>query len=98
MTGSNLPPGVTVSMIPGNRPEDFALEAAEEALLDGLAKFGLMVDEYQVVLDVGIAAVKAARALSMKDCEDLRREVKELNDHIESKEKSNDDQNKGAGG
>lgn len=29
---SNLPPGVTVGMIPGNRPEDMAWETAMERL------------------------------------------------------------------
>jgi hypothetical protein len=33
---SNLPPGVTENMIPGNRPEDMAEEAFWEALYDGL--------------------------------------------------------------
>jgi hypothetical protein len=32
MTGWNLPPGVTESMIPGNRPEDIAWEKAWETL------------------------------------------------------------------
>jgi len=34
MTGSNLPPGVTESMIPGNRPEDLAAEEMTECLYD----------------------------------------------------------------
>lgn len=29
---SNLPPGVTTNMIPGNRPEDIAAEAFQEEL------------------------------------------------------------------
>lgn len=44
MSGSNLPPGVTESMIPGNRPEDFADEAFLGALEDRLAAAGLGVD------------------------------------------------------
>lgn len=32
--GSNLPPGVTDSMIPGNRPEDYALEVLAEEIAE----------------------------------------------------------------
>lgn len=34
MTGFNLPPGVSVNMIPGNRPEDLADEAFWEKLYE----------------------------------------------------------------
>ena len=36
MGGFNLPPGVSVSMIPGNRPEDMEEEAFWELLLEKL--------------------------------------------------------------
>ncbi|HUT88711.1 MAG TPA: hypothetical protein VMY37_04395 [Thermoguttaceae bacterium] len=58
---SNLPPGVTVSMIPGNRPEDGLLEAAEEWLMDELASANLRPDEYETVARVGLEAVKHQR-------------------------------------
>jgi hypothetical protein len=58
---SNLPPGVTVSMIPGNRPEDMAREAAEEILLDVLSVENLSPHEYEIVGEVGLSAVRAFR-------------------------------------
>ena len=41
MSRSNLPPGVTESMIPGNRPED----AAWERLFDEMGSSGLHTEE-----------------------------------------------------
>lgn len=38
MGGSNLPPGVSESMIPGNRPEDLAEEEFCEKLAEALLK------------------------------------------------------------
>ena len=35
---SNLPPGVTESMIPGNRPEDQMVEEYQEAIADVLTE------------------------------------------------------------
>ena len=58
---SNLPPGVTVSMIPGNRPEDIAQDAAEEKLLDSLSVENLSPCEYEIVREVGLTAVKVFR-------------------------------------
>ena len=58
---SNLPPGVTESMIPGNRPEDMARESAEEKLLDALSAENLTPFEYEIVREVGIKAVRAFR-------------------------------------
>ena len=58
---SNLPPGVTVSMLPGNRPEDIAQEAAEEKLLDALSFENLSPLEYEIVGEVGLSAVKVFR-------------------------------------
>jgi len=67
---SNLPPGVTVSMLPGNRPEDIAREDAEEKLLDALIDAELTPSEYEIVRDVGLNAVKVFR-----EC--LKEEVRE---------------------
>lgn len=39
MTPSNLPPGVTENMIPGNRPEDIIFEAYFEEILDNLPEW-----------------------------------------------------------
>jgi hypothetical protein len=58
---SNLPPGVSVSMLPGNRPEDIARETAEEKLLDALSVENLTPFEYEIVGEVGLGAVKVFR-------------------------------------
>ena len=58
---SNLPPGVTVSMLPGNRPEDIAQEAAEEKLLDALSLENLSPHEYEIVRELGLGAVRVFR-------------------------------------
>ena len=46
---SNLPPGVTLGMIPGNRPEDARyeafIEAMEEALYEGGLNLSVMSDK-----------------------------------------------------
>ena len=55
---SSLLPGVGVSMIPGNRAEDIAQEAAEEKLLDALSVENLSPSEYEIVRQVGLSAVK----------------------------------------
>ena len=55
---SNLPPGVTESMLPGNRPEDIAQEAAEEKLLDALSFENLSPHEYEIVREMGLSAVR----------------------------------------
>lgn len=39
MPSSNLPPGVTDNMIPGNRQEDIAAEALYEAIDDKCREF-----------------------------------------------------------
>lgn len=66
MTGSNLPPGCSLSDIPGNRPEDFAIVEAEEKLMDICATEHLTPDEYMIVAKIGIIAVKEARDLHKK--------------------------------
>jgi hypothetical protein len=48
---SNLPPGVTTSMIPGNRPEDLDEEAFWEAFATECDKQGLGVPEFDEVRD-----------------------------------------------
>lgn len=54
---SNLPPGVTESMIPGNRPED---EAWEKFLDDLNEKLGDTEPEaWYAIVDMGIAAYEA---------------------------------------
>ena len=59
MTGFNLPPGCSVSDIPGNRPEDIAYEAfwtwVEEHLQD------LSAEECRRAVLIGKAAILAER-------------------------------------
>jgi hypothetical protein len=67
---SNLPPGVTVSMLPGNRPEDIARENAEEKLMDALIDAELTPSEYDIVREVGINAVKVFRECLKEDVQE----------------------------
>lgn len=59
MSGSNLPPGVTVGMIPGNRPEDTEWEEFGEWALEQFVDLSSAEARRAVV--AGIAAVKAER-------------------------------------
>ncbi|MFA4972952.1 MAG: hypothetical protein WC683_10080 [bacterium] len=56
---SNLPPGVTDGMLPGNRPEDGAREALEEWAL--LELCSLKSDEFKRAILIGKAAIEAER-------------------------------------
>jgi hypothetical protein len=60
VSGFNLPPGVTVNMLPGNRPEDEAYDTAFEWAVDEIEyEFEYLVNrivddaenEYEVELD-----------------------------------------------
>jgi len=64
---SNLPPGVSGSMLPGNRPEDIAQEAAEEKLLDALSVEELSPLEYEIVSEVGLSAVRVFRKFAAEE-------------------------------
>lgn len=48
---SNLPPGVTESMIPGNRPEDIAYEELWERVYDKAYEVGLVTDASNDLLE-----------------------------------------------
>jgi hypothetical protein len=50
---SNLPPGVTESMIPGNRPEDEGWERFHEQIDDDCYELALDVEQAQVVWELG---------------------------------------------
>jgi len=60
---SNLPPGVTTGMLPGNTSEDAAWERFCEMACDEYAKpeHMLTIEEAHMALHAGIAAVKATR-------------------------------------
>lgn len=56
---SNLPPGVTDLMIPGNRPEDAEFENFMEWVWDKFADSALDIPEMKRALLIGIAGVQA---------------------------------------
>ena len=58
---SNLPPGVTDNMLPGNRPEDLQWDEVLEWAANELSESGLDPDEVQRAVVIGIAAVQAER-------------------------------------
>lgn len=61
MTGWNLPPGVTESMLPGNRPEDAEWDTFAEWSFDQYIDSGLDVDDCKKAVLLGIKAVKARK-------------------------------------
>lgn len=59
---SNLPPGVSEGMLPGNRPEDLAWERAWEWADEMVINHSdLSVEEFRRAILIGIAAVVAER-------------------------------------
>lgn len=56
---SNLPPGITEGMLPGNRPEDAAREHVEDWALDWLIDYDN--DEVRRIILIGSAAITAER-------------------------------------
>lgn len=59
---SNLPPGVTDSMLPGNRAEDIAWESFHEWLDDEATANRLSAQDARIVWRLGLAAWDAARS------------------------------------
>lgn len=57
---SNLPPGVTDAMLPGNRPEDLAWERFWDYAQDRLST--LDISEAYMALDIGTASIAAIRS------------------------------------
>ena len=69
---SNLPPGVTESMLPGNRPEDRELEARAEAIGSRLDQLGMdptdeLIDK---VIDLVIEFEEAAWTAGYNQAQD----------------------------
>jgi len=81
----NLPPGVSTNMIPGNRPVDDWLEAAEEKLMDALIEEACSPDEYEIVKQVGLAAVKAHRKIMKEVVQDVRADEGLYIEHLKDK-------------
>jgi hypothetical protein len=69
---SNLPPGVTESMIPGNRPEDRAFDEATEWGIDQFVGAGFDGADIRRAVKIGIAAIKAEES----DVADLLQEAR----------------------
>lgn len=63
---SNLPPGVTDSMIPGNTPEDVAWEQLHEMIDDDCANGELSDMDAHVAWKLGFAAYERLRKLGGK--------------------------------
>lgn len=63
MYGSNLPPGVTESMIPGNRPEDLAEEEFVDWMLDRFYEEKFDIDDMYDVIEIGIREFNIKRNL-----------------------------------
>ena len=61
MNESNLPPGVSVSDIPGNRPEDDAWDELVESIGTDAAEANMTDTDVLVAWRMGLAAYKAAR-------------------------------------
>ena len=54
---SNLPPGVTEGMIPGNRPEDIAWDEFYEWFEDQCCDHGITVDQAYEICKRGISVL-----------------------------------------
>ena len=59
---SNLPPGVTPGMLPGNRPEDTEWEDFIEFASQSLAEGELTIEEAYMAVTIGKASVVAIRS------------------------------------
>jgi hypothetical protein len=60
---SNLPPGVTEGMLPGNRPEDMAWDKLHESIDNDAAKENMTDMDVFVAWKLGLAAWKETKEL-----------------------------------
>jgi len=58
---SNLPPGVTESMLPGNSSEELAFEKLIDYICDTFSTLGWTVDECETAFNMGIESFKIAK-------------------------------------
>jgi len=63
---SNLPPGVTASMIPGNGPEDDKWEGCIDAIWNEATKESLCADDAYFVWQLGLSVWKAMKEREKK--------------------------------
>jgi len=61
---SNLPPGVTEAMIPGNRPEDEEWERLYDYIDEVCAAHNINPKEAKMCFDIGLNALRLDRLLS----------------------------------
>jgi hypothetical protein len=71
---SNLPPGVTESMIPGNRPEDTAWDNTIDAITDLSAEYGYTAKETLLAFKIGASALTHTKA-KLRELEYLQEEI-----------------------
>jgi hypothetical protein len=86
----NLPPGVTVGMLPGNTSNDVAWEKFEEWALNELTTGNLTIEEAYMSIRAGLAAVKAIR----NDVSTMIGEVRQDERMAYEKEKSHEQDDK----
>lgn len=85
---SNLPPGVSDSMIPGNRPQDFQREKIEDEALSLLSS----VDDEDIllVINIGRSLVTAIRTMQKEKTKDYydtaEYQVDKLTERVDSLE------------
>lgn len=89
----NLPPGVTVGMLPGNTSNDAAWEKFEDWAYNELTLGNLTIEEAYMVIRAGLAAVKAIREDVSKMLHEVRQDERMAYDEEKSHEK--DDQERG---
>lgn len=66
MTQDNLPPGVTDSMIPGNRPEDEAWEQLHEGIGEDATEHNMTSMDVMLAWKIGLKAYQEAREYGCK--------------------------------
>ena len=90
---SNLPPGVTDSMIPGNRPEDLEAEAFEEAFAAKLKECEIFLMDCQfekLAAEVWAMIGTAKREGYNEGCVDTQRSQREPEDNFNIDDGQND--------
>lgn len=68
---SNLPPGVTEAMLPGNRPEDSAWELLHSRIDEDCAQHSMSDMDALMAWEFGIAAYNTARKLRVNFLHDI---------------------------
>ena len=80
---SNLPPGVTEGMLPGNRPEDWGWDALLDDISSDSDTLGLDADEARIIWEMGKKAYQAIKDADYRMISN--NEFRELHNDIEYK-------------